>query len=466
MAARGFIAQTPAAVQDLTKGSLARNVIAMSSFMLVSMVFQTLYFLVDLYFVGRLGKTAVAAVSLSGNLTFVVLAATQMLGVGTTSLIAQATGRKDKEEALLVFNQSQLFSVVVGVLFLIVMMALRGPYASAQSADPATAALVRAYLSWFVPALALQFALVASSAALRGTGNFKPGMIIQSSTVVLNMVLAPVLIFGWGTGHPMGVAGAALATFVAVAVGVLAFIVYVVRGERYLRFEPRDFPPRLDRWWRMLRIGLPAGGEFAFMSISLAIVYSVSRPFGAAAQAGFGIGQRVIQAMFMPVVALGFAVAPVAGQNFGARLGDRVRETFRVGVLMATVLMVVFTIVCHLVPEQMIGVFSRDPQVLAVGGEYLRIVSFSFVASGVVFVSSSMFQAMGNTLPPLLSSGLRLLLAALPILLLARLPGFHLRWVWFIAVTASLIQMTLNVLLLKREYRLRLAFSPPAQALG
>src|SRR6201999_1637711 len=109
------------------------------------------YFLVDLYFVGRLGKGAVAAVSLAGNLTFVVLAATQMLAVGTTSLIAQATGRKDRDASLVVFNQSQVMSLVVGGLFLAAMMALRGWYARSLSADSATARLTGEYLSWFIP---------------------------------------------------------------------------------------------------------------------------------------------------------------------------------------------------------------------------------------------------------------------------------------------------------------------------
>src|SRR3954462_398149 len=157
-------------MQDLTKGSLARNLMQTTSFMLVGMVFQTLYFLVDLYFVGRLGKGAVAAVSLSGNLMFVVLAATQMLAVGTTSLIARAAGRKDRDEVKLVFNQSQLLSLVVGAAFLALGMAVRGPYARAQAADAATARLVEDYLGWFIPAMSLQFAMVASSAALRGTG--------------------------------------------------------------------------------------------------------------------------------------------------------------------------------------------------------------------------------------------------------------------------------------------------------
>src|SRR5512132_2816604 len=112
-------------MQDMTQGSIRSNLVKMATFMLVGMVFQTLYFLVDLYFVGRLGKSAVAAVSLSGNLMFLVLALTQMLGVGTTALIAHATGRKDRDDARLVFNQSQVLSFAVGLLFLVVMMALR-----------------------------------------------------------------------------------------------------------------------------------------------------------------------------------------------------------------------------------------------------------------------------------------------------------------------------------------------------
>src|SRR5882672_11254124 len=128
-------------MQDLTQGSIARALVKTTGYMLVGMIFQTLYFLVDLYFVGRLGKSAVAAVSLSGNLMFVVLAATQMLGVGTTALISHAAGRKDRDQCRLIFNQSQVLALVVGGLFLAVMLALRGRFARGQSADPETARL-------------------------------------------------------------------------------------------------------------------------------------------------------------------------------------------------------------------------------------------------------------------------------------------------------------------------------------
>jgi putative MATE family efflux protein len=443
-------------MHDLTKGPIARNLLKMTSFMLVGMVFQTLYVLVDLYFVGRLGKAAVAAVVVSGNLMFAVLASTQMLAVGTTALISHASGRKDRAEGNLVFNQSQGLSLVVGALFFVVMMALRGRYARALAADPETARLAGEYLGWFIPAMALQFAMVATGAALRGTGDFKPGMLVQSGTVVLNMILAPVLIFGWVTGHPLGVAGAALASFVAIALGAAALIAYVLRPQSYLRFHRAELRPRLGMWWRMLKIGLPAGAEFGLMFVYMLVVYAVSRPFGSEAQAGFGIGQRLIQAGFLPVVALGFAASPVAGQNFGARLPARVRETFRIAALMAAGWMALFAALAFAVPEALVRVFSKDPRVLAVGGEYLRIIAWNFIPSGIVFVSSSLFQALGNTLPSLVSSSMRLVILAIPAYLLSGVAGFQLRWIWYLSVAAVAVQTTLNLLLLRREMRRKL----------
>ena len=446
-------------MHDLTSGSIARNLLRTSAFMLVGMVFQTLYFLVDLSFVGQLGKSAVAAVSRSGNLMFVVMALTQMLGVGTTALIAHATGRKDRDDARLIFNQSQVLALAVGLAFFVVMMALRGRFARGQSADPETARLAGEYLTWFIPALAGQFAMVATASALRGIGDFKPGMVMQSATVVLNIVLAPVLMFGWLSGRPLGVAGTAIASFVSVMAGVLALIVYVVRKRGTLQFARREWRPRLAMWARMLKIGLPAGAEFALLGVYMFVVYAITRRFGAEAQAGFGIALRVIQAGFMPIVALSFAVAPVAGQNFGARLPDRVRATFRIGALMATVAMVALVVICRAVPEALIKVFNEDPGVLAVGGEYMRIVAWNFIPSGIVFISSSMFQALGNTIPPLVSSFLRTSVLVIPAYLMSFTDGFALCWIWYLSVGSVVFHALLNLLLLQREYGRKLTFA-------
>ena len=450
-------------MRDLTSGSVSRHLLDTASFMLVTMVSQTLYFLVDLYWVGRLGKEAVAGVAVAGNLTFLVLALSQMLGVGTTTLVSHAAGRKNPTEARLVFNQAQVISMLVAAVFFVVAMSLRRAYAEGLSADAQTAELAVSYLTWFLPAMALQFGIVAMGAALRGTGNFKPGMVVQTTTVLINMLVAPVLIFGWGTGTPLGVAGAAIASLVAVVIGTVWLATYFTRSS-YLHFALEDWRPRFGLWRRILAIGLPAGAEFALMAVYLVIVYTIAKPFGAAAQAGFGIAMRVVQAGFMPIVALGFAVAPVAGQNFGARRVDRVRQTFRSAVSMAVGAMLLLAVACQLWGAVFVSVFTDDAMVIAVGAEYLRIVSWSFVASGLAFVTSSTFQALGHTLPPLFASAMRLALVAVPAVLMARRPDFELRWLWWVSTASIWAQVALSLTLLWREPRFGLDATAGQQA--
>jgi putative MATE family efflux protein len=449
-------------MQDLTSGPITRHLLKTTSFMLVMMVFQTLYFLIDLYWVGRLGTAAVAGVGIAGNLSWIVLSMSQMLGVGTTAVVSHAAGRKDREEAQHLFNQSQVLSVVVGVLFLIVGLATRTWYTDAMAADPETSKLAGDYLLWFIPAMALQFPLASMGAALRGVGNFKPGMLVSTVSVTINMIVAPFLIFGWGTGRAYGVAGAAISSLISIAIGIVWISTYFVSKEAFLHFRAKDWVPQWSAWKRILMIGAPTGFEFGMMAVYQFLVYTIARPFGAATQAGFGIGMRVIQAGFLPVVALGFAVAPVAGQNYGARLADRVKATFKDAALLSIVATVVFTVICQIFATGMIRAFSNDEAVVAVGVEYLRIISFNFLASGVIFVASSMFQAMGNTLPSLAASGARLLLVAIPVVFMARMPGFQMRWVWLLSAAAVWVQLGLALWMLRRQYATRLDFGVKA----
>ena len=200
-------------MKDLTHGSIVSHILTMAPPIVAGMVTIMICQLVDLYFVAGLGDAAIAGVAAAGNAGFLINALMQVLGVGTVALIAHAVGRKDRADANLVFNQSLGLSAVCGLLTWVAGSALARGYMRWVAADEATVEAGTTYLLWFMPALALQFAMQVMASALRATGIVRPSMIVQALAVIINIALAPVLIAGWGTGHAFGVAGAGLASF-------------------------------------------------------------------------------------------------------------------------------------------------------------------------------------------------------------------------------------------------------------
>ncbi|MBL8985796.1 MAG: MATE family efflux transporter [Gemmatimonadetes bacterium] len=448
-------------MSDLTQGSIPRHLVRLAAPLAAGMVFQTLYYLVDLYFVARLGDAAIAGVATAGNVQFIVMALTQVLGVGTMALIAHAMGRRDHADANLIFNQGLVLAGLAALLTLVGGLGFGGRYVASLGADPATVAAGKTYLYWFLPGLALQFAMVTMGSALRGTGIVKPTMIVQVATVLINAALAPVLIAGWLTGKPLGVAGAGLATTLAILIGVVLMWLYFERLEKAVAVDRRLLRPDPRVWGRILRIGLPTGGEFALMFVHIGVVYWIIRDFGAAAQAGYGLGSRIMQAIFLPAMAIAFATAPLAGQNFGAGRYDRVRETFRAASILGTAIMVVITIACRWRPELFFTPFTREAEVVAVGAGFLSFVAWNFVASGLVFTCSGMFQALGNTVPSLISSSGRMILFVIPAVWLSGRPGFALTDLWMVSVVTVAIQAAFSLWLLRLELRRRLGSPAP-----
>lgn len=461
-------------MRDLTQGSIRTHLLEMSAFLALGMLVQTLYYLVDLYFVARLGQSAVAGVSAAGTLNFVVMALTQGLGVSTVSLISHAVGRKDEADARHLFHQAVLLSLLCAVGTLLAGYAgLRG-FMRSMSDDPATVEHGVIYLRWYLPGLALQFAITAMASALRATGIVRPSMLVQVFTLGLNILLAPVLIAGWGGGVALGVRGAALATTISVTAGALLLCAYFVTTERgpgrtrdeaslrarYIAFDARALRPSLPTFQRMLNVGVPAGGELMHTFVLMWVIYRCLQDFGPAAQAGYGVGSRVLQAMFLPMMAVAFAAAPIAGQNFGARNAARVRETFRSASIAISVMMATLTLVCQWRPELLVKLMATDPAVVEVGAGYLRITSLNFVALGIVFTCSGLFQAMGNTWPAMASGMGRLALFCVPALWLSGRTGTRLEELWYIAVASIVLQAGASLWLLRVEFRRRLRFAP------
>lgn len=443
-------------MKDLTQGSIVGHISTMAPQIFAGLIMIMLCQLIDLYFVSDLGDAAIAGVGAAGNAGFLINALTQVLSVGTVALISHAVGRKDQADANLVFNQSLGLSAACGILTLLAGSMLARFYMRSVAADGAVIEAGTTYLLWFMPALALQFAMLVMASALRGTGIVRPTMIVQTVTVIINIVLAPVLIAGWLTGRALGVAGAGLASSIAVVIGVVMMGIYFHSSEHYVTIDRKLWRPQAAQWKRILKIGLPAGGEFAILFVSMAVIYFALRNFGAAAQAGFGIGSRLLGVIHMPAISIAFAAGAIAGQNFGAGNSERVKETFNRVVLLGTAVMVAFTLFAQWRPELWLGAFTRDPETIAIGALFLRMISLNLVAQGLIFVCSSMFQGLGNTKPVLLSSGARLITYSLPLIWLSATPGFRIEHVWYLSIATTTLQAGLSLLLLRLEFRKQL----------
>jgi putative MATE family efflux protein len=414
------------------------------------------YQLVDLYFVVRVGKAAVAGVSAAGSAMIIVMALAQMLNAGSAALVAHAVGRKDQVDANVVFNQSLTLSMVSGVLVIGVIAGLMHPYLQSVAADAATISAGITFTLWMMPCFALLFPMTVVGAALRSTGVVQPMIVIQILTVVINAILAPILISGWGTGLPLGVMGVGLASSIAVTVGLILLGMYLQRSDLYVKVQWQLLRPQFKHWRRILLIGLPAGGELWVQFLFVSVVYYTIRNFGVSAQAGFGIGSRILQAMLLPAMAIAFSAGPIAGQNFGAMNSGRVKETFRKVVLISSAVMIAITIFAQWRPQALVGMFDADVATLAIAALFLQTISWNFVAQGLLYSCSNMFQAMGNTTPSLISSGAGLFVFTAPAIWLSTLPGFRIEHIWYLSIAATTFQVGVSLFLLRIEYQKRL----------
>lgn len=449
-------------MRDLTQGPITGHLLSMAAFIGIGLVVQTLYFLIDLFFVSRLGAAAVAGVSSAGNVFFLAMTASQLIAVGAMALIAQATGRKDQADADLVSHQALSFSLAFAVAILLIGYIFAPTIARGIGADAGVAEAGKMYLYGYLPALALMFPSIALTTALRATGVVQPTMYIQTGSLLLNAILAPVLISGWGTGVALGAFGAGLASSIAAILAMIATLIMFERVQSFLRLHLDGLKPDLAAWRRITNIGLPSALEFLIMFLTNIIIYFVIRDFGSHAQAGFGIGARIMQSIFLPAMAVAFAAAPIAGQNFGAKRFDRVRLTFRQAALIGSAIMAVLTILCQLKPEFFLAPFASDADTLKVGVDYLKIVSLNFIAIGINFACGGMFQALGDTRPSLIASASRIVTFAIPALWLAQSPTLTLDQIWWLSLVSATTQALISFVLMRRMFARKLGAAPAA----
>jgi putative MATE family efflux protein len=435
---------------DLTTRSIPAALIRLALPILFGMIMFTLYLLADLYFVGRLGPDAVAALSISGNAFFIHLGFSTVLGTGAMALIAQACGRKDFTYAGAVFKQSILLTVLVGVVAAgIGWLSARRFISFVGGTDQALVWGVQ-YFQIFSISFIFLLLLYVIGSGYRGMGNTKTPFFVMLQANLLNIALDPILIFGLMGAPRLEVRGAAIASLISqlYAIGAFGFL---IRHRPFLLDLTGSWRPRLDIIRQSLIIGLPSGLSHFLLAANLMITYRVASPYGTAALAAIGIGWRILNAIYLPVIALSSATAAMVGQNFGAGKPLRVKQTFRLSASITVLYMFGCTALCWLVPAELVGVFTRDSEVLAYGRQYLTIFTLSNAFVGMIMVMGAAFQGLGKTYPSLAGAIIDNIIFAALVFSLPIIFGWGIVSIWWIKVTATIFETALVALWLKRD---------------
>jgi len=451
---------------DLTEGPILKTLVRLAVPVTIAMVMFTVYLMVDLYFVGRLGPDALAAVSISGNAFFIHLGFSTILGTGGMALIAQAFGRKDYDYAATVFKQSILLAIFVGAVEAATGLMIAPAYIRYFGGSGKSLTWGIQYFQIFVVSFLFMILLYTIGNCYRGMGNTKTPMIIMLQANLMNIVLDPILIFGRLGLPALGVRGAALASVISqiYALAIYGYLIFIkgshidLKGKWHLDFS-------IIR--KSFYIGIPSGLNHFLLAANLLITFRVISDFGTAALACIGIGFRILQAVYIPVIAVASAMAAIVGQNFGANKYDRIAGTFSRAWLIAVVFMIFCTAICRTFPEYLIGIFSKDPDVIRFGVIYLEIFSLGFVMVGSIMVMNAVFQGLGKTYPSLVGAVLDNVLFAGLVFTLPVYFNWGIQSIWWIKVATAGIEMVVVAVWLKAELeRTRIQISRALRTVG
>jgi len=435
---------------DLTEGPIIKILIKLAAPVTIGMAMFTVYLIVDLAFVGRLGPEAVAALSISGNAFFIHLGFSSILGTGGMVLIAHAFGRKDYARASDVFKQSILLALMVGAAETACGLLTAPAYIEFFGGTGNSLVWGIQYFQIFAVSFLFMILLYTIGNCFRGMGDTKTPMIIMLQANLLNIMLDPILIFGWLGLPAMGVRGAALASLITqiYALAIYGYHIFVKGSHIQIKGKWRL---SADLVKKSLFIGIPSGMNHLLLAGNLLITYRVISSYGTAAIASVGIGFRILQAIYIPVIALASAMAAIVGQNYGAHNYDRITAAFKQAWAISLMFMVSCTLVCRLLPGPIVGIFSSDSEVIRFGVIYLMIFSLGNVMVGTIMVTGAAFQGLGKTYPSLAGAVLDNALFAGLVFTLPAFFNWGIQSIWWIKVTTAAFESLVVALWLKVE---------------
>ncbi|MEJ2503706.1 MAG: MATE family efflux transporter, partial [Gemmatimonadota bacterium] len=386
--------------RDLTRGSIVGALVALAVPISLANVLQTVYQLTDTFWLGRIGAAAVAAVSLSFPVIFVLISLGGGLSVAGAILVAQYRGRGDQAAVDHVASQTLLAIVAVAIALSVVGYTGAGAIMRLMGARGAVLDGAVAYLEVSFLGLTFLFVYFVFQSLMRGVGDVLTPFVIVLVTVLLNFAADPLFILGWGPIPAMGVAGAAAATVLTQGIAAVIGLVLLFSGKQAIRLRARDLAgldiPLLGR---MVRLGAPAALEQTTRGLGFAVMATLVAAYPTVTIAAYGIGSRILSFFVIPALGLSMATSTLVSQNIGAGKTDRVDATARLSLLVAFLVLGAAGLLVLPFAGPIVGAFIRDdPAVVAEGAHFLRILAWSFGFLGFSITIGGIFRGAGNTM--------------------------------------------------------------------
>ena len=396
--------------RDLTQGNVTKNLIIMSIPTMFGFFAQTLYDFIDMIWIGKISAQAVAGMAIFSTLFWTADIFNEIIGISSISLISQNYGSGKKDKARQVIEQAISYKFLVSVLMAIIFILLLDPISYFFTHDAEVIKNIQSYgyiRSLFLPFMFSSFSV---NTALRCIGDARTPMIIMMLTALLNIILDPLLMFEQipGTSIPglgLGIQGAAIATVISTFLAFAIGIFILLTGQSYLQISFTGlFQLSKNNIKKLSTIGLPTGMEMFFRQGGQFILLKFISLYGTAALATFGIGMRLFNLVFLPLLGLALGGSAVTGQNLGANQIGRTRQAARSAVFLGIVATGIITIIAVIFPEQVIHLFIKQTNVVSIGKQMIYIISPSFIAVAISMGLNTVFAGSGYNLPYLIAS--------------------------------------------------------------
>ncbi|HHV99599.1 MAG TPA: MATE family efflux transporter [Clostridiaceae bacterium] len=380
--------------KNLTEGSVAKQLILFALPFLISNIIQTLYNVADMVIVGNfVGKVGVSGVNIGGQVTFIVTNIVIGLSVGATVIIAQYLGsgdRKSMNESIATLITSLL---VAAVVFTVVMLLLSDAILRLIQTPQEAYKQARDYLNVTLAGTIFIFGYNAFSAILRGMGDSKRPLFFVAIACIINVFLDLLLVGGFG----MEAFGAALATIISQAISMFACIVYLKKSNFAFDFKLSSFRFYKDKFLMLMKVGVPVSVQNVIVNFSFLVLTTIANGMGLSESAAVGIVGKYNGFAILPAIAVGSSVSAMVAQNMGAGMIDRAKKTFHVGFILAFSISLFVFIITRLFPAQILSLFGDDPDMIAVGVEYLYTFSIDYLIVPATFCLNGVITGSGHT---------------------------------------------------------------------